>query len=57
MGESKDVWADRVKLLTPYQVNAGLLAASGNPSVKFMHCLPSTTPTRPSDARSWSTPA
>ena len=40
MGESKDVWADRVKLLTPYQVNAGLLAASGNPAVKFMHCLP-----------------
>jgi ornithine carbamoyltransferase len=40
MGESKDVWADRVKLLTPYQVNAGLLEASGNPAVKFMHCLP-----------------
>jgi ornithine carbamoyltransferase len=40
MGESKDVWAGRVKLLTPYQVNAGLLAASGNPAVKFMHCLP-----------------
>ena len=40
MGESKDVWANRVKLLTPYQVNAGLLAASGNPAVKFMHCLP-----------------
>jgi ornithine carbamoyltransferase len=40
MGEAKDVWADRVKLLAPYQVNAGLLAASGNPAVKFMHCLP-----------------
>jgi len=40
MGESKDVWADRVKLLAPYQVNAGLLAAAGNPAVKFMHCLP-----------------
>ena len=40
MGEAKDVWADRVKLLTPYQVNAGLMAASGNPAVKFMHCLP-----------------
>ena len=40
MGESKDVWADRVKLLTPYQVNAALLRASGNPAVKFMHCLP-----------------
>jgi ornithine carbamoyltransferase len=40
MGESKDVWADRVKLLTPYQVNADLLKKSGNPAVKFMHCLP-----------------
>ena len=40
MGESKDVWADRVKLLTPYQVNAELLKKSGNPAVKFMHCLP-----------------
>jgi ornithine carbamoyltransferase len=40
MGESKDVWAERVKLLTPYQVNADLLAKSGNPAVKFMHCLP-----------------
>src|SRR5262249_40704529 len=40
MGEAKDVWADRVKVLTPYQVNAALLAASGNPKVKFMHCLP-----------------
>jgi ornithine carbamoyltransferase len=40
MGEAKDVWADRVRLLTPYQVNSGLLKASGNPAVKFMHCLP-----------------
>jgi ornithine carbamoyltransferase len=40
MGESKDVWADRVRQLAPYQVNAGLLEASGNPAVKFMHCLP-----------------
>src|SRR5215472_12937230 len=40
MGEAKDVWADRVKVLTPYQVNAALLEASGNPKVKFMHCLP-----------------
>jgi ornithine carbamoyltransferase len=40
MGESKDVWAQRVKLLAPYQVNADLLAKSGNPAVKFMHCLP-----------------
>src|SRR5215470_15513571 len=40
MGEAKDVWAERVKVLTPYQVNTGLLAASGNPKVKFIHCLP-----------------
>jgi ornithine carbamoyltransferase len=40
MGESKDVWIDRVNLLKPYQVNAALMAASGNRAVKFMHCLP-----------------
>jgi ornithine carbamoyltransferase len=40
MGEDKSVWLDRVKDLSPYQVNAKLLAASGNPKVKFMHCLP-----------------
>jgi ornithine carbamoyltransferase len=40
MGEPKDVWADRVKVLKPYQVNTALMAASGNPKVKFMHCLP-----------------
>jgi ornithine carbamoyltransferase len=40
MGESKQVWDERVRLLTPYQVNTALLAHSGNPRVKFMHCLP-----------------
>jgi ornithine carbamoyltransferase len=40
MGEPKDVWKERIKLLTPYQVNAALMKASGNPQVKFMHCLP-----------------
>jgi ornithine carbamoyltransferase len=40
MGEPKDVWTDRVTLLKPYQVNAALMAAAGNPQVKFMHCLP-----------------
>ena len=40
MGEAKDVWADRVRLLTPYQVNAGLLRKARNPAVRFMHCLP-----------------
>ena len=40
MGEAKDAWAARVKLLAPYQVNPELMAAAGNPAVKFMHCLP-----------------
>jgi ornithine carbamoyltransferase len=40
MGELKDVWEERVRLLSPYQVNAALLEKSGNPRVKFMHCLP-----------------
>jgi ornithine carbamoyltransferase len=40
MGEAKEVWAERIELLTPYQVNAELLALTGNPQVKFMHCLP-----------------
>jgi len=40
MGEAKDVWTDRVRLLAPYQVNATLLEKVGNPKVKFMHCLP-----------------
>lgn len=40
MGESKEVWQERVRLLAPYQVNAELLAKTGNPSVRFMHCLP-----------------
>jgi ornithine carbamoyltransferase len=40
MGEPKEVWKERIQLLTPYQVNAPLMAASGNPQVKFMHCLP-----------------
>jgi ornithine carbamoyltransferase len=40
MGEPKDVWEERVGLLTPYQVNNALLEKTGNPKVKFMHCLP-----------------
>jgi ornithine carbamoyltransferase len=40
MGEPKDVWKERIKLLTPYQVNPVLMKAAGNPQVKFMHCLP-----------------
>ncbi len=40
MGEPDAVWAERIKLLTPYQVNLGLLQRTGNAGVKFMHCLP-----------------
>jgi len=40
MGEPKEVWKERIKLLMPYQVNTKLMKASGNPRVKFMHCLP-----------------
>jgi ornithine carbamoyltransferase len=40
MGESDDVWAERIRLLTPYQVNAEAMAKTGNPDAKFMHCLP-----------------
>ena len=41
MGEPKEVWDERVRLLKPYQVNRRALELSGNPQVKFMHCLPS----------------
>ncbi len=40
MGEPASAWGERIKLLLPYQVNAELMKATGNPEVKFMHCLP-----------------
>ncbi|MBD8878741.1 ornithine carbamoyltransferase [Roseibium polysiphoniae] len=40
MGEPADVWETRIKLLTPYQVNMDVMKGTGNPNVKFMHCLP-----------------
>ncbi len=40
MGEPDSVWAERIDLLTPYQVNAQAMALTGNPDVKFLHCLP-----------------
>jgi len=40
MGEPHEVWAERIKELTPYQVNTGLMKATGNPATRFMHCLP-----------------
>jgi ornithine carbamoyltransferase len=41
MGEAPEVWAERIDLLKPYQVDSALLARTGNPAVKFLHCLPS----------------
>jgi len=40
MGEPAEKWAERIELLMPYQVNAGVMAKTGNPRAKFMHCLP-----------------
>jgi ornithine carbamoyltransferase len=40
MGEAKEKWAERIALLRPYQVNSAMLALTGNPQVKFLHCLP-----------------
>jgi ornithine carbamoyltransferase len=40
MGEPAEAWGERIELLTPYQVNAETMGATGNPDVKFMHCLP-----------------
>ena len=40
MGEPASEWGERIKLLLPYQINAELMKATGNPEVKFMHCLP-----------------
>jgi ornithine carbamoyltransferase len=41
MGEPDEVWKERIAMLMPYQVNAKLMARTGNPNCKFMHCLPS----------------
>jgi len=40
MGEDASVWKDRIDLLKPYQVNQDVVERTGNPNVKFMHCLP-----------------
>jgi ornithine carbamoyltransferase len=40
MGEPDTVWAERIRLLTPYQVNPDVMRKTGNPAVKFLHCLP-----------------
>lgn len=40
MGEPDSVWEERIKLLRPYQVNMSVIQKTGNPDVKFLHCLP-----------------
>jgi len=40
MGESHDVWGERIRLLMPYQINSDVMRRTGNPNAKFMHCLP-----------------
>ncbi|MFU0504670.1 ornithine carbamoyltransferase [Pseudaminobacter sp. NGMCC 1.201702] len=40
MGEDESAWGDRINLLTPYRVTRKLMASTGNPYTKFMHCLP-----------------
>jgi len=41
MGEPEEVWKERIELLKPYQINSETIKMTGNPHVKFMHCLPS----------------
>ena len=40
MGEPLETWGERIKLLLPYQVTPELMKRTGNPRVKFLHCLP-----------------
>jgi ornithine carbamoyltransferase len=40
MGEPDSVWEERIRLLKPYQVNMSVIRKTGNPGVKFLHCLP-----------------
>lgn len=40
MGEAEEVWEERIKRLLPYQINTAVMQQTGNPNVKFMHCLP-----------------
>ena len=47
MGEPIESWGERIKLLMPYQVNAKMIAAAGNPRVQFMHCRRRSTTPRP----------
>jgi len=40
MGEPEEAFKERINLMMPYQVNAGMMAKTGNPKCKFLHCLP-----------------
>ena len=40
MGEADEVWKERIAMMLPYQINSQLMAKTGNPKTKFMHCLP-----------------
>jgi ornithine carbamoyltransferase len=40
MGEPDSVWEERIRLLRPFQINMNVVRLTGNPSVKFLHCLP-----------------
>ncbi len=46
LGEPEDLWGERIDMLLPYQVNAALVEATGNPHVRFLHCLPAFHDTR-----------
>lgn len=52
IGEPNALWDERIRVLAPYQVNRTLLEASGNPDVKFLHCLPAFHDTQTSIGRS-----
>ncbi len=53
MGEPKEKWAERIALLRDYQVNSQMMALTGNPQVKFLHCLPRSMMTKPRSAKKW----
>jgi ornithine carbamoyltransferase len=40
LGEPAEKWEERIKLMKPYQVNMNVIKLTGNPKVKFLHCLP-----------------
>ncbi|USQ79485.1 ornithine carbamoyltransferase [Ornithinimicrobium faecis] len=51
MGEPAAAWAERIEVLLPFQVNSALMEATGNPDVRFMHCLPAFHDTGTDTAR------